>query len=52
MDAVAEYHAKNPGIPYPHLLSYIVMHLQRVDEDEKAAEHLLRMHKIKGGIAD
>ena len=52
LDAVAEYHAKNPGIPDPHLLSYIVMHLQRVDEDEKAVEHLLRMHKIKGDIAD
>ena len=30
----------------------MVMHLQRVDEDEKAVEHLLRMHKIKGDIAD
>ena len=30
----------------------VVMHLQRVDEDEKAVEHLLRMHKIKGDIAD
>ena len=52
LDAVAAFHARNPLIPDPHLLSYIVMHLQRVDEDEKAVEHLLRMHKIKGSIDD
>ena len=39
LDAVAAFHARNPLIPDPRLLSYIVMHLQRVDEDEKAVEH-------------
>ena len=34
------------------MLSYIVMHLQKVDEDEKAVEHLLRMHKLQGTIEE
>ena len=52
LNPVAAFHAKNLLIPDPHLLSYIVMHLQKVDEDEKAVEHLLRMHKIKSSIDD
>ena len=51
-EALAEFHAKNPGIPDPHLLSYIVMHLQKVDEDEKATEYLMRMHKLQGTIEE
>ena len=51
-DAVVEYHANNPGTPDPHLLLHIVMRLKKVDEDEKAIEHLMRMHKLKGCIDD
>ena len=50
MEALAAFHAKNPGISDPHLLSYVVMHLTKVDEDEKAVEQLMRMHKLQGTI--
>ena len=28
------------------------MHLQKVDEDEKAVEQLIRMHKLQGTLED
>ena len=49
---MAQFQAKHPDKVGLKVLNYIVMHLQAVDEDEKAVESLMRQHKLGGTIAE
>ena len=49
---MAKFHAKNPDKVGKHVLCYMVMHLEQVDEDRKAVEALMRQHKLTGKIDD
>ena len=51
-EAVAKFHAKHPDKVGNKVLSYMVMHLEHVSEDEKAVEALIRQHKLTGTIQD
>ena len=47
-DILSEWHRNNPDRPDPHGLAYAIMHIQQLDEDERAMDTLIKRHKLQG----
>ena len=49
-DGLSAWHKNNPDRPDPHGLAYAIMHIQQLDEDEKAMAELMKKHKLNGAL--